>query len=120
MSDLTKGLYYSLYFSSTHNQRIERLWVEVGTQFARQWRAFFTRLEEEHRLDALHSGHLWLLHQLFLEDIQYDAEIFRRHWNHHGITGSGATGTRGKTPKVRLCHTVAHLYLIPAYRLYVF
>jgi ABC-type Fe3+ transport system permease subunit len=28
---------------STHNTRIERLWVEVGTQFARAWRAFFIR-----------------------------------------------------------------------------
>ncbi|KAJ7663363.1 hypothetical protein DFH06DRAFT_986851 [Mycena polygramma] len=37
--------------SSTHNTRIERLWVEVGTQFARRWRAFFTRLGELHRLD---------------------------------------------------------------------
>ena len=31
--------------SSTHNTQIERLWVEVGTQFARSWRAFFFRLE---------------------------------------------------------------------------
>ncbi|KAJ6592418.1 hypothetical protein B0H19DRAFT_917321 [Mycena capillaripes] len=29
--------------SSTRNTRIERLWVEVGTQFARRWRAFFTQ-----------------------------------------------------------------------------
>jgi hypothetical protein len=27
--------------SSTFNTRIERLWVEVGSQFARRWRAFF-------------------------------------------------------------------------------
>ena len=27
--------------SLTHNTRIERLWVEVGTQFARMWHAFF-------------------------------------------------------------------------------
>ncbi|KIO01839.1 hypothetical protein M404DRAFT_149003 [Pisolithus tinctorius Marx 270] len=31
--------------SSTRNCRIERLWVEVGSQFARRWRAFFARLE---------------------------------------------------------------------------
>jgi hypothetical protein len=31
--------------SSTHNTRIERLWVEVGTQFAQRWRGFFSQLE---------------------------------------------------------------------------
>lgn len=35
-----------LWGSSTRNTRIERLWLEVGTQFARAWRAFFSRLED--------------------------------------------------------------------------
>jgi hypothetical protein len=30
---------------STRNTRIERIWSEVGSQFARAWRAFFLRLE---------------------------------------------------------------------------
>jgi hypothetical protein len=37
--------------TSTHNTRIERLWVEVGKEFARAWRAFFFRLERRHYLD---------------------------------------------------------------------
>ncbi|KAF8149251.1 hypothetical protein K438DRAFT_1625182 [Mycena galopus ATCC 62051] len=41
--------------SSTRNTCIERLWVEVETQFARRWRAFFTCLEfqEEWNLHPL-------------------------------------------------------------------
>ncbi|KAF8574027.1 hypothetical protein K439DRAFT_1373636 [Ramaria rubella] len=46
--------------SSTLNTRIERLWVEVGTQFARRWRAFFRRLEDRHHLDSSNPHHLWL------------------------------------------------------------
>ncbi|KAK6984404.1 hypothetical protein R3P38DRAFT_3332842 [Favolaschia claudopus] len=47
--------------SSTHNTRIERLWVEVGSQFARRWRAFFYRLEALHGLDCRNLHHLWLI-----------------------------------------------------------
>ncbi|KAE9386033.1 hypothetical protein BT96DRAFT_960656 [Gymnopus androsaceus JB14] len=53
-------------FSSTHNTRIERLWVEVGSQFARRWRAFFTHLEHIHCLKRKNPHHLWLIHHLFL------------------------------------------------------
>ncbi|KAJ7900444.1 hypothetical protein B0H13DRAFT_1622444 [Mycena leptocephala] len=72
---------------STRNTRIERLWVEVGTQFARRWRAFFTRLGRLHGLDRKNPGHLWLLHHLFLDMINEDCEEFRREWNLHPISG---------------------------------
>ncbi|KAJ7760860.1 hypothetical protein DFH07DRAFT_1021347 [Mycena maculata] len=73
--------------SSTRNTRIERLWVEVGTQFARRWRAFFTRLGRLHQLDRKNPAHLWLLHHLFLDAINDDCEAFRRDWNLHPISG---------------------------------
>ncbi|KAH9886213.1 hypothetical protein C8Q73DRAFT_748968 [Cubamyces lactineus] len=75
--------------SSTRNTRIERMWVEVGTQFAMRWRAFFTRLERCHRLDPSAPGHLWLLHVLFLREINDDCQSFQRDWNHHPLSGSG-------------------------------
>lgn len=75
--------------SSTRNTRIERLWVEVGSQFARRWRAFFVRLEDLHRLNPGETGHLWLLHFLFLESINHDCDEFREHWNHHPLSGNG-------------------------------
>ncbi|KAJ7718880.1 hypothetical protein DFH07DRAFT_761389, partial [Mycena maculata] len=72
---------------STRNTRIERLWVEVGTQFARQWRAFFTRLGRLHRLDRKNPAHLWLLHRLFLDSINDDCKEFQTEWNLHPISG---------------------------------
>ncbi|KAJ6489726.1 hypothetical protein C8R45DRAFT_1138343 [Mycena sanguinolenta] len=72
--------------SSTNNTRIERLWVEVGSQFARRWRAFFYRLEALHGLDRTNPHHLCLLHFLFLDLINEDCTNFRAEWNCHPIS----------------------------------
>ncbi|KAJ3887249.1 hypothetical protein GG344DRAFT_56024 [Lentinula edodes] len=74
---------------STRNNRIERLWVEVGAQFARKWRAFFQRLESLHGLDIQNNAHLWLLHHLFLDEINEDCKQFCSDWNSHPISGMG-------------------------------
>ncbi|KAK7016173.1 hypothetical protein R3P38DRAFT_3321557 [Favolaschia claudopus] len=66
-----------------------RLWVEVGSQFARRWRAFFYRLEALHGLDRGNPHHLWLLHFLFLDLINEDCDSFRSEWNCHPISGEG-------------------------------
>ncbi|KAJ6595295.1 hypothetical protein B0H10DRAFT_2329373 [Mycena sp. CBHHK59/15] len=81
--------------SSTRNTRIERLWVEVGTQFARRWRGFFTRLEQLHGLDHTSPHHLWLLHHLFLDDINFDCQEFQAEWNLHPL---GGTRNKGQSP----------------------
>ncbi|KDQ20089.1 hypothetical protein BOTBODRAFT_170106 [Botryobasidium botryosum FD-172 SS1] len=73
--------------TSTRNVRIERLWVEVGSQFVRTWRAFFQRLERDHGLDPSNQAHLWLLHSLFLDLINEDCDAFKAEWNLHGISG---------------------------------
>lgn len=91
-------LYMEYLLSSTHNTRIERLWVEVGSQFARGWRAFFYRLEWIHGLDAENPYHLWLLHYLFLNDINTDCDTFRNHWNSHPISRHG----HNQSPLVRV------------------
>lgn len=88
--------------SSTRNTRIERLWVEVGSQFVRQWRAFFTRLGRLHRLDRKNPVHLWLLHSLFLEEINIDCDRFAEEWNVHPISG---TDMRNMSPLVS-SHTI--------------
>lgn len=82
--------------SSTSNTRIERLWVEVGVQFARPWKAFFLRLERLHHLDRENAAHLWLLHFLFLDTINDDCKLFQSHWNSHPISGKG----HDQTPNV--------------------
>lgn len=86
----------SVCYSSARNTRIERMWVEVGTQFAMRWRAFFTRLERFHRLVLDEDGQLWLLHLLFLDEINNDCRAFQRDWDHHPISGSA----KNQTPMV--------------------
>ncbi|KAI6154254.1 hypothetical protein BKA82DRAFT_4448126, partial [Pisolithus tinctorius] len=76
-------------YRSKQNTCIERLWREVGTCFARPWRAFFYRLEREHHLDRSSHHHLWLLHYLFLPDIRADCASFCEEWNAHPISGEG-------------------------------
>lgn len=75
--------------SSTFNTRIERLWVESGRHFVRLWRAFFTRLERNHKLDRTDKGHIWLLQLLFMDDIQKDCDDFVKDWNSHPLSGRG-------------------------------
>ena len=84
--------------SSTHNTRIERLWVEVGRNFCRNWRAFFGRLEDQFGLDCSIPGHIWLLHTLFLNDINADCDSFVQEWNSHPISGHD---TNDMSPQVR-------------------
>ncbi|KAJ7584221.1 hypothetical protein C8J56DRAFT_863611 [Mycena floridula] len=73
--------------SLTRNTRIERLWVEVGTQFARRWRGFFQWLQRIHSLNHKDLTHLWLLHCLFLESINQDCKTFQAEWNLHPMSG---------------------------------
>jgi hypothetical protein len=98
--------------SSTHNTRIERVWVEVGVQFARRWKAFFERLEEHYFLRPDKPEHLWLLNTLFLEEINQDVQMFVHHFNNHGVKNSDMGS---KTPKVCVCLAIL-LHTEPQYQ----
>ncbi|QRV90678.1 integrase core domain protein [Ceratobasidium sp. AG-Ba] len=98
-----------LWGSSTNNQKIERLWLDVGKQFARYWKAFFLRLELLHGLDRFNTHHIWLLHHLFLADINTDITSFADEWNVHGISGSK---TQGQSPQVGLMLTIVGVYAL--------
>jgi hypothetical protein len=63
------------------------MWVEVGRYFARSWRGFFYRLENMHHLSRSNPFHLWLLHHLFLDEINQDCAEFIRTWNLKPISG---------------------------------
>lgn len=82
------------------------MWVEVGTHFVRRWRAFFTRLERMHHLDAENAVHRWLLHTLFLGAINDDCCDFSDTWNAHPMDGAG---TQNRSPDV------SFLLLLPNY-----
>jgi hypothetical protein len=79
---------FTHYFFRLHsNQRVERMWLELGKNFGRVWKAFFIRLGMLHGLDRRNPHHLWLLHQIFLSEIRADCQTFCNMWNHHPITG---------------------------------
>ncbi|KAK7000377.1 hypothetical protein R3P38DRAFT_3058165 [Favolaschia claudopus] len=74
-----------LWGRSVHNVRIERLWVDVTAQIGATWADVFTLLELHHGLDINNSFHIWLLHYLFLDQINRQLEFFQESWNHHQI-----------------------------------
>ncbi|TRM70605.1 hypothetical protein BD626DRAFT_391090 [Schizophyllum amplum] len=88
LSFLTTGS-NSCLSSGTRNTKIERRWGDIGTQVARPWKAFYYRLEDLHGLDPNVPAHLWVLHQLFLEEMQDDMDAFVHNWNHHPVSRSG-------------------------------
>ncbi|KAI6149661.1 hypothetical protein BKA82DRAFT_4014167 [Pisolithus tinctorius] len=81
---------------STQNCHIEHLWVKARSQFTRHWHTFFTWLEHLHLLDVDNTSHIWLLHILFLNNINHDCQVFQEEWNCHPIGGPSANN---KSPK---------------------
>lgn len=96
MNHITK-----LHTSSMGNERIERFWRDLGEGCVRRWRAFFYRLEFLHGLDPRRPHHLWILHTLFLNDINADLKAFQENWNRHRVS-TAQMGNR--TPLVRVVH----------------
>ncbi|KAJ7456996.1 hypothetical protein FB451DRAFT_1341984 [Mycena latifolia] len=70
---------------SVHNVRIERLWADVTAQIGATWADLFTVLEIRHGLDINNVYHIWLLHYLFLRQINNQLRFFMEAWNQHQI-----------------------------------
>ncbi len=71
--------------SSTHNQRIERLWRDVHGAVTKLYYELFYHLEECGLLDPLNDMHLFCLHYVYLPRINRALGIFKRAWNNHGV-----------------------------------
>ena len=67
--------------SSTHNERIERLWRDAFRCVAS---IFFKRLEEEEKLNPLNEIDIYCLNRVFLPRIN---AAFTESWNNHPISG---------------------------------
>lgn len=80
---------------SVHNQRIERLWVDVYVQVVDYFYREFCTLEEEHLLDTDNNCHMFSLHQVYISSINNKLHTFRQAWNSHTIR------TVRKTPRQR-------------------
>lgn len=71
--------------SSTHNQRIERLRLDMRFGGMDVFYDVFTYMEEEHLLEPDNETHLWALHYVYLPKINASLECFRNQWNNHGL-----------------------------------
>lgn len=71
--------------SSTHNQRIERLWHDVHGAVTKLYYRLFYHLEECGLLDPLNDLHLFCLHYVYQPRINTALDTFKCAWNHHGI-----------------------------------
>ena len=71
--------------SSTHNQRIERLWVDMYRSVTLLYYRLFYHLEQQGLLEALNEIHLYALHYVYLPRINESLKQFQEGWNNHGI-----------------------------------
>ena len=71
--------------SSTHNQRIERLWRDVRRVVLRHYQNLFNYLEAYNLLDPLLDIHLLALHHVYIPRINQALEEFVRQHNNHPL-----------------------------------
>ena len=71
--------------SSTHNQRIERLWRDLHQSVTKLYYRLFYHLESLQSLDPLNELHLFALDYVYLPRINRSIELFRNAWNHHSL-----------------------------------
>ncbi|KAJ3803732.1 hypothetical protein F5876DRAFT_54176 [Lentinula aff. lateritia] len=70
---------------SVHNVRIEHLWVDVSHYVSQHWHDAFTALEVHYDLDIQNVNHIWLIHHLFLCQINDSLAFWAESWNSHRV-----------------------------------
>ena len=71
--------------ASVHNQRIERLWRDVGRLVITRFRELFSSMERQSILNYDNRIHCMALHFVYRPRIQYSLDEFSRNWNFHKI-----------------------------------
>ena len=71
---------------SVHNQRIERLWVDVYLAVTNLYQTIFLSLESAGYLDLNSDIDLFSLHYVFLPRINRSLTFFIDGWNHHPLS----------------------------------
>ena len=72
--------------SSTHNERIERLWRDVFRCVGVLFVDTFRKLEEDGVLDCLNEIDLYCLHFVYLPRIESALDAFVDSWNNHSLS----------------------------------
>lgn len=91
--------------SSTHNQRIERLWRDLFRCVLRLYYRLFYFLESLGHLQPLNEIHLYALHYVYLPRINQSLKLFVRGWNEHGIRTAN-----NQSPRQLFTAGVLHLH----------
>ena len=71
---------------SVHNQRIERLWRDLGTYVVCIYKDIFRYMEATNLLDPSDEQDLFALHYTFLPRLNRSCEEFVTQWNHHPLS----------------------------------
>ncbi len=71
---------------SVHNQRIERLWVDVYASVTTLYYNLFYFMEDAGLLDVESEIHLFCLHFVFVPRINSSLDAFRDAWSHHPLS----------------------------------
>lgn len=78
---------------SCHNQRIERLWVDVWKNVTNMYKDMFLLMEMNGDLNILDARCLWAFKFVFLPRLNASLAAFQQQWNHHGLSTE-----HGKSP----------------------
>ena len=71
--------------TSTHNQRIERMWRDVYEGVLSYFYNLFYHIEDERLLDPLNPIHLAALHYMYMDEINRRLEFWQTAWSRHRI-----------------------------------
>ena len=72
--------------SSVHNQRTERLWLDVKRLVVCRFKFIFYSMEDNDLLDPLDDLHLYVLHLVFLSSINNGLRELLEDWNNHPLS----------------------------------
>lgn len=70
---------------SVHNQRIERLWLDMKHSVTVHFSNLFRELESDGILNVECEMHLLALHYVFIPKINHSLSNFQRTWNNHPL-----------------------------------
>ena len=71
--------------SSTHNQRIERLWRDLHRCVGQLYYRLFYNMENIDILNPNNECHLYALHYIYFHRINNSLRSFKQSWNHHEV-----------------------------------
>eukprot|EP00794_Sanderia_malayensis_P011470 gene11470-12666_t len=92
--------------SSVHNQRIERLWVDLSSVVTAHYINLFSYMEQQMLLDPDNEIHLNAVQYVYIPKINHALKMFVDQWNNHPIRTA-----RGHSPLqlwTRSFHEMAH------------